>query len=55
MINLYLDIEMNRFWRQLRLSLLQKFNIDVDDYISKKKKKSVHMCLEKPLLIIMMK
>ena len=39
---------MNRFCRDLKLSLLRRFNIDVDVYISKRKK-LVHMSLEKPL------
>ena len=39
---------MNNFCRQLRLSLSQRFNIDVDVYVSKKKK-LVHMSLVKPL------
>ena len=40
---------MNNFCRHFRLSLSQKFNIDVDVYVSKKKK-LVHMSLVKPLL-----
>ena len=44
MINVYLDIEMDRFCRHFRLSFLQEFNIDIDFYVSKKKK-SVRMCL----------
>ena len=48
MINVYLDTEMDRFCRHFRLSFLQEFNIDIDFYVSKKKK-SVRMCLEKPL------
>ena len=39
---------MNKFCRHLRLSLSQRFNIDVDVYFSKKKK-LVHMSLIKPL------
>ena len=40
---------MNNFCRNLRLSLSQRFNIDVDVYVSKKKK-LVHMSLVKLLL-----
>ena len=39
---------MNNFCRHLRLSLSQRFNIDVDVYFSKKKKLA-HMSLVKPL------
>ena len=45
----YLGLERNdNFCIHLRLSLSQRFNIDVDVYISKKKK-LVHMSLVKPL------
>ena len=39
---------MNKFCRHLSLSLSQRFNIDVDVYVSKKKK-LVHRPLVKPL------
>ena len=41
---------MNSFCRCLRQALIEKFNIDVDIYVSKKKKKLVYLSLMKPLM-----
>ena len=40
---------MNSFYRCLRQALIEKFNIEVDIYVSKKKK-LVHLSLTKPLI-----
>ena len=40
---------MNSFCQCLRLALLEKFNIDVNVFVSKKKK-LLHLSLEKPLI-----
>ena len=40
---------MNNFCRHLRESLSERYNIEVDAFVSKKKK-LVHMSLVKPLL-----
>ena len=40
---------MNNFWRHLKLSLSERFNIDVDIHVFKNTK-LVHTSLVKPLL-----
>ena len=40
---------MNSFWQCLREALIEKFNIYLDIYVSKKKK-LVHLSLMKPLI-----
>ena len=44
------DTKMNDFCRNLMHSLIDKFEIDVDVYVSEKKKKLVHISSVKPLI-----